>query len=111
MHHVDRYQGQYSKYKYFIVFGANSSDQLTRAMADASACDDASAALLESGDAVPMAAGTGDMIALRTRTKLSLVDVHMDTLEAFLPDFVEPVRSVLPVASACLAHCEVCVCG
>lgn len=33
-----------------------------------------------------------DTIAARTRTKFSLVDVPIDTLESFLPDAVEPVR-------------------
>jgi hypothetical protein len=40
-------------------------------------------------------------IATRTRTKLSLVDVPIDTLESYLPDTVEPVWSNMCVFTWC----------
>lgn len=45
-----------------------------------------------------------DTIAARTRTKFSLVDVPIDTLESFLPDAVEPVR-----LHRCTLICCVCM--
>lgn len=59
-----------------------------------------------------------DTIAARTRTKFSLVDVPIDTLESFLPDAVEPVSLcyfalALPFHTASLMQLSlacVCVC-
>lgn len=42
-----------------------------------------------------------DTIARRTRTRFSLVDVPIDTLESCLPDIVEPVR-----VSCCCCWCR-----
>lgn len=57
-----------------------------------------------------------DTIATRTRTKFSLVDVPIDTLESFLPDAVEPVSLcyfalALPFHTASLMQLShVCAC-